>query len=652
MKTPRFSLDALVLLAGLYLVPQAVSQTEEASKPDIQEVRQVIYDAAPKIEARYGPSHEEALGLADRVRELIGKKKENAKPVTVVQKLANEMHSTITAVSISSAEIGSSTRGFEYDTQAATLRHRVLELKAEKPSIQTWAELWELTHDLQLSQESARYREALLKACQQAVRERPGDADAHAWLADAHLITLDRLSEAEKAAREALKLDARHLRARLVMLSIEAERLFYQLAGLDTDLRSSTDTFLERLVTNRPSEPTIKETASRARILLAELDVLESDTDSDLAVLLRSLGLRLLIEIKTYLAETLRDIDTTSVDEIVAKSSRARKPVLRDVATLRKALRLAADDSEAYASIFLKWASDAAIKGFFAPNKAAPGDKHQATATLLQSETANGRTRETEVPGFVLSMPDEERKVFEEASAHLTARLRAATGREAVLIHETFCRMDVYGLSGGRLQFGTRHLLEGLRLDPTRILLLELLYPLCQGEFEDDALSAAVFEMLLVVDPSKERRQSVAALVNSLGLHRRADELLERCLREEPEDYMLWNQKVVFMLKRDSTEEGLRKAAAVFEKVKEMPSFASAPVNNKGRLMFVRNYILFQAMQGLWEDAIGLAESYLNEGIMPGDDARELLKSLRALRPPSSEKSATGAASGSKPQNQ
>jgi tetratricopeptide (TPR) repeat protein len=652
MKTPRFSLDALVLLAGLYLVPQAVSQTEEASKPDIQEVRQVISDAAPKIEARYGPSHEEALGLADRVRELIGKKKENAKPVTVVQKLANEMHSTITAVSISSAEIGSSTRGFEYDTQAATLRHRVLELKAEKPSIQTWAELWELTHDLQLSQESARYREALLKACQQAVRERPGDADAHAWLADAHLITLDRLSEAEKAAREALKLDARHLRARLVMLSIEAERLFYQLAGLDTDLRSSTDTFLERLVTNRPSEPTIKETASRARILLAELDVLESDTDSDLALLLRSLGLRLLIEIKTHLAETLRDIDTTSVGEIVAKSSRARKPVLRDVATLRKALRLAADDSEAYASIFLKWASDAAIKGFFAPNKAAPGDKHQATATLLQSETANGRTRETEVPGFVLSMPDEERKVFEEASAHLTARLRAATGREAVLIHETFCRMDVYGLSGGRLQFGTRHLLEGLRLDPTRILLLELLYPLCQGEFEDDALSAAVFEMLLVVDPSKERRQSVAALVNSLGLHRRADELLERCLRDEPEDYMLWNQKVVFMLKRDSTEEGLRKAAAVFEKVKEMPSFASAPVNNKGRLMFVRNYILFQAMQGLWEDAIGLAESYLNEGIMPGDDARELLKSLRALRPPSSEKSATGAASGSKPQNQ
>jgi hypothetical protein len=158
--------------------------------------------------------------------------------------------------------------------------------------------------------------------------------------------------------------------------------------------------------------------------------------------------------------------------------------------------------------------------------------------------------------------------------------------------------------------------------------------------------------MLLVVDPSKERRQSVAALVNSLGLHRRADELLERCLRDEPEDYMLWNQKVVFMLKRDSTEEGLRKAAAVFEKVKEMPSFASAPVNNKGRLMFVRNYILFQAMQGLWEDAIGLAESYLNEGIMPGDDARELLKSLRALRPPSSEKSANGAASGSKPQNQ
>jgi len=358
--------------------------------------------------------------------------------------------------------------------------------------------------------------------------------------------------------------------------------------------------------------------------------------------------LRLLIEIKTHLAETLRDIDTTSVGEIVAKSGRARKPVLRDVATLRKALRLAADDSEAYASIVLKWASDAAIKGFFAPNKAAPGDKHQATATLLQSETANGRPRETQVPGFVLSMPEEERKVFEEASAHLTARLRTATGREAALIHETFCRMDVYGLYGGRFQFGTRHLLEGLRLDPSRLPLLGLLYSLCQGEFEEVALSAAAFEMLLAVDPCKKHRQSVAALVSSLALHHRADELLERCLRDEPEDYMLWNQKVVFMLKRDSTEEGLRKAAAVFEKVKQMPSFASAPVNNDGRLLFVKNYILFQAMQGLWEDAIGLAESYLNEGIMPSTEARELLKSLRALRPLSPEKSATGTAPDSK----
>jgi hypothetical protein len=102
------------------------------------------------------------------------------------------------------------------------------------------------------------------------------------------------------------------------------------------------------------------------------------------------------------------------------------------------------------------------------------------------------------------------------------------------------------------------------------------------------------------------------------------------------------------MLKRDSTEEGLRKAAAVFEKVKQMPSFASAPVNNDGRLLFVKNYILFQAMQGLWEDAIGLAESYLNEGIMPSTEARELLKSLRALRPLSPEKSATGTAPDSK----
>ncbi len=636
------------LSAVIFASLQAKGQQDGYVKPDIQEVRQVISDAAAKIEARYGPAHEEARGLADRVRELIGKKAEAAKPVTVVQKLAKEMHPTIISLSFGGAEIGHRTRGFEYDNQAATRRQRVLELKAEKPSIQTLAELWELTHDLHLPEESARYREALLKACQQAVRERPGDAEAHAWLADARFITLGRLSEAEKAAREALKHDAHHLRARFVMTGIKAERVFNHLAGLDTDSRSASDAFLEKLVELHPSEQLVKEAVSRARVLLAELDVLESGTDDDLALLLRCLWLRRFLENRIHLAETSVDLVSTPVEVIAARSSRARKPVLRDVATLRKALRLAADDSEAYASIFLQWVSDAAIKGVTSPNKAAPGDKHQATATLLQSETANGRTRETEVPGFVLSMPEEERKVFEEASAHLTARLRTATGREAALLHETLCRMDIHGFYGGRFQFGTRHLLEGLRLDPSRLFLLGFLYPLCQGEFEDEALSAAVFEMLLAVDPCQKHRQSVAALVSSLGLHRRADELLDRCLRDEPEDYMLWNQKVVFMLKRDSTEESLRKAAAVFEKVKEMPSFASAPVNNDGRLLFVKNYILFQAMQGLWEDAIGLAESYLNERIMPGDDARELLKSLRELRPPSAEKSATGTAPDSK----
>jgi hypothetical protein len=145
-------------------------------------------------------------------------------------------------------------------------------------------------------------------------------------------------------------------------------------------------------------------------------------------------------------------------------------------------------------------------------------------------------------------------------------------------------------------------------------------------------MSAATFELMLAVDPHKKRRQSVSALTQSLGMYRRADELLDRCLRDEPDDFMLWNQKVVFMLKRDCSEEGIREAVVIFDKIKEMPAFESAAINNEDRLLFVRNYILFQAMQGLWDEAVGITESYLKEGYMPEKDARDLLKTLQELR--------------------
>ncbi len=38
-------------------------------------------------------------------------------------------------------------------------------------------------------------------------------------------------------------------------------------------------------------------------------------------------------------------------------------------------------------------------------------------------------------------------------------------------------------------------------------------------------------------------------------------------------------------------------------------------------------------MQGLWDEAVSITESYLKEGYMPESGARDLLKTLQQLRP-------------------
>lgn len=632
MREPKLPLLPAACLIGCWTCA-IIGHAVETPRPDIGEVKQVMQDAAVKIEKQFGEENEDARGLAERVQKLFELKPRPTNAKTTTQELAKNMRSTKAAVQFGRAEVGRNVRGFELNNQAAARRRRVHELKAMKPSIQTMAELWDLTNELQLREQAMRCRDELLKVCLEAVKNRPEDAGAHAWLADAHFVTSSPLTEAEQAAQEALKFDQHEVRARFVTIRIKAARLFNGLAGLDVEVRSTLETFLENLVKNHPSEQVIEEATSHAQLLLVELDRLESEVEADLALLLRCLELRRFIEKCMHLARSARDLANTPVEMVYAQSIRAEKPLFRDLAVLRKALSLAAKDSEAYASVFLKWADEITILRLLSPNKAAPGDKAKDTATLFKSDSISGRSKEELIPDFVLSMPEEERKIFEQGALHLKSLLASAPDQEAAMIHEALCRMDVFGLYGGRVQFGTSHLLDGLRLDPARPALLGFLHPLCGGEYQDDAMSTAAFELQLAVDPSKRHRQAVAGMTNSLGMHLRADELLERCLRDEPEDFMLWNQKVVFMLKRDSSEEGIRKAAAIFEKIKEMPTFASAAINNEDRLLFVRNYILFQAMQGLWDEAVSITESYLKEGYMPESDARDLLKTLQQLRP-------------------
>lgn len=612
----------------------------EPEKVEVSEARQIIPESAKRIEEQFAAHNNEARGLATRVQALL-QMPAPPQPTSVRARLAEEMTSTAHFMSLGQAEInGTWPHAFEFDVDSAARQQRLWRLEADKSSprkTETLFESWILAENVGEKEQAARHREDLLSSCREAVARRPDDARTHAMLADALMAVHEPLQSALESVDRALEIDGRNLHAQFLSARLAVLRWQNKVAGVDDGAASVTiESFILRHARQAMSDAEFEAATRQAGMLMTHLDDVEAAcTDKDLLLLLRCLSTRQMLDSRLHIAAGARKHEKRDTQMLSALAAMRMQPVFRDAATLRKALRLAGDDTEVFAAILLKWAHEAAVRGLLWPSTP-DAKEHQVEGVKVTRHSwqraPDGRLVETK-SDQTLAMSAEERKVFDENAALLERRLVGAAPPEAALIHETICRLDMFGITGGRLQFGSRHIIEGLRLDPVRPVLLSFVLVLAQAEWKDKAMIAAVEELLLALDPGPRHRAEAADGLDAIGRHARADELLARCCRDAPEDFSLLNQKAVFLLRGDSGEDSLKAAGELFDRIKSMPRFTSAAYTDESRLRVVHNYILFLAMQDRWDDAISITTSYQKERLMPVKDAEKLLSTLQSLRP-------------------
>jgi len=356
------------------------------------------------------------------------------------------------------------------------------------------------------------------------------------------------------------------------------------------------------------------------------------EASGDLVLTLRSAGLRVWVLTKIKQAEISRKAETPKNIHAVDVLSNMEAPVLfPNLSRMETALHLADKNIEAYGSIFLSCLQGASFTRFFDSGNAAQGGKGAAAVTVHRTDTLDGTHKDSKF-GAKLDIGAEKLKALEGSLTHLQEWLKTAKGIEKARVHEVIYRAEMLGLFGSRFHLDALNLTEGLRADPERFGLWSLLLFENEGSWNDDRLGAAIMELQLALDPTIPQRKYCTAATGKLKLWQRANALMERNLNEAPDDYLLWNQKAVLSLRQDSSDEGLKKAEAWFEKGKDAMR-RKQPALGADRLLFVKNCILFEAMQGRWQEALETAESYQKNKFMPEDDAARLLKTLRESKP-------------------
>ena len=638
-------MKATILISWVIYASSALCA--EAEKPkapqdlprlDIAVVRALVRDSAKIIEARYAGIHDDVQGLAQRVDDILAlpEKPQAKSDDTPRSKLKAAMSQTLLNIYVGNTTVGNGFCGYELDTDEATRRQRLRALAGTVASgVQEWereAALCDLTGQLGLKNESAQHLSRLVSLGRAYVKAHPVDGEGHAMLADA-LMSQEDLPGAEAAAQQALRLQKDNLRGRLVLLQAECIRWRIQACDLkNKDEPFNQRVFLERLVRSPMPDEEFSRFDVEGKKIAEQANALMEESSGDLVLMLRSAGLRVWILTKIKQAEISRKAETPKNIQAVDVLSTAEAPVFfPNLSRMEAALRLADKNIEAYGSILLSWLKGASLTRFFDSGNAAQGGKGAAAVTVHRTDTLDGTSKESKF-GAKLDIGAEKLKALESGLTHLQEWLKTATGIEKARIHEVIYRAEMLGLLGSRFHLDALNLTEGLRADPERFGLWSLLMIQNEGSWNDDRLGAAIMELQLALDPTIQQRKYCTAATGRLKLWRRANALMEKNLKEAPDDYLLWNQKAVLSLRQDSSDEGLKKAEALFEKGKDAMR-RKLPALGADRLLFVKNCILFEAMQGRWDEALETAESYQKNKFMPQDDAASLLKTLRESKP-------------------
>lgn len=573
-----------------------------------EELHALIREVAVRIEEKYKGVHPEADGLLQRVEETLAMDEPDPPAEEDRQSMLAKKLTLMNEQAGFSSIIGG-VRGAVFDNTETGFMQRYQDLESastkDAAEVWRWLEMADAARRLKWQDKTENCSQRALGAARALVSREPKNAQAHALLG----VALEWGGEKLIALQTALKLDPRQPLALNELLDRRMDQAL-ETAALrrDVSLEEKESAYQEiaRALFDRPltDEETLafERRQEELRHEMVQLLTLAQER-RDLTVYLKTVNL--LSELRQHRGEAAmaakRGPDESFemfLAGLALMLANTAFSVFADDALLQTALNLAADDVEATGAIMLM---------------ALVGDSMRVQAAQQSP---------TEARMEVI------RQTFDRlvAMANAGDSLSAARAAEAAFImelgltlvlHREPTRMDL--------------LLRAVRLDPFRQRTQHMLMGLCAGMISkatDPAASAALTQTELALLPNPHTRRTCAAAAAMLHDWPAAHRQLDVCLKEQPEDLGLLNQKAVTFLRESQSKAAQKKAAAYFHKIESLRDRPGTSPNQADLKVTARNHILFLMIGGKNDAAREELTVAQREKTLDGQECQELAKLL------------------------
>ncbi|MCX6850789.1 MAG: hypothetical protein NTY98_17895 [Verrucomicrobia bacterium] len=599
-------LPSLVALIAAILPPTANAEDDFPLKRE--ELHALIREAASKVEAQFKATHPEAAGLVERVEETLAMS-EPAPP-------AAEDRLTMLAqkLTLMNSEAGfksmiGGVRGAVFDNTDTGNMQRYQDLDSastqDEAEVWRWLEMADAAQRLKWQDKTEICTQRALGAARALVSREPKNAEAHALLG----LALEWNSEKLTALQTALKLDPKQplalneLLERRLDQALEAAALRRE-TSLEEKPKASQE--LIRALFDRPlTDEEALIFGRRQKELQREITQLLTlaQERNDLTTFLKTVNLH------SQLRQQRGEVNLVAKrgpDEnyemfqarLGALMADGALRVFEEDALLQSALKLAAADPESMGTIILM---------------ALVGDAMLAQASRQQPTEAR-----MEIMRQTFARLDEMAGANESPQA-----ARAAEGAfvmelgMTLLLNRPAKRLDL--------------LLRAVHLDPFRQRTQHMLLGLCAGmlsKSRDSAAAAALAQTELALLPNQQTRRTCAAAAAMVHDWPTAQRHLDACLKEEPDDLGLLNQKAVTFLRESQSKAAQKKAAVYFHKIESLHDKPDTNPNQADLKITARNHILFLMISGKNDAAREELTVVQREKILDEQECQDLGKLL------------------------
>lgn len=543
-----------------------------------EELHALIREVAAKIEAKYQGQRPEADGLVQRVEEALAAATPPKADKDDRQLMLAEKMVAMNGYAGFKCLIGG-VRGTIFDNSDTGHMQRYQDLESASVSdaedVLRWLEMADAARRLEWQDKKETCTQRALGAARGLVSRRPKDAAAHALLG----LALEWGDEKLSVLQTALKLDPKQPLALQEMLVRRIDQSFEKAV-----LRREVGLEEKFLATRMLAQALFDRPLTEEETLALERVQEEMRRDSrHLLVLAQERG-----DLAVYLTTMNKLTDIPRHHQMVELAAR-RGPeesfeafwarvegiwqntifdVVEDDTLVRTALEMAANDPEATGAIIMM----SLLGDFMRKKPGSPPPKEPHMEIIRQTFTRL----------LVMAEADES--------------LKAARAAEAAFIME-MCLKMTQKREPGHLDL----LLRAVRLDPFRQCTQHMLMGVSLGmlsKAEDRPAGFALAQTELGLLPRLPTRRTCAAAASMVHDWPAAQRYLDACLRENPDDLGLLNQKAVTLLRESQSKAAQKKAQIYFHKIASLCEKPDAKPDKSDLELITRNHILFLMLGG------------------------------------------------------